>query len=95
MTSQVSSEQVIFFIHCAAISRRMASPLQKKVLTPKKSILIYRLEQKIASQEKRIQLLEDQLEESNIANKRLKSILIPNKSEEDPVHSSPQFKISL
>lgn len=79
----------------ALIIDKMASPLQKKVLKPKKSIWMYRLEQKIAQQEKRIQILEDQLEESNIANKRLKSNLIPIKSEEDPVHSSPQFQISL
>ena len=53
----------------------MSSPLQREVLTPKKPIWVYRLEQKIEKQERRIKLLEDTLEETSIQNKKLKLML--------------------
>jgi len=80
---------------------QMSSPLCKQVLkslkkeskhAEQKPVWVYRLEQKISEQEKRIQHLEDQLEESNIENKRLReSIPIPVNNES----GSPQFKLSL
>ena len=81
----------------------MSSPLQREVLTPKKPIWVYRLEQKIAQQEQRIKHLEDALEESSKQNDRLQialesaSIPIEDKSSRGLPHqnNSPQFGISL
>ena len=81
----------------------MSSPLQREVLTPKKPIWVYRLEQKIEKQERRIKLLEDTLEETSIQNKKLKLMLNSASIPIDNMGSvsgktktgSPQFKMSL
>ena len=83
----------------------MSSPLHKQVLKSpiikkgrkkieQKSVWVYRLEKKLAEQERRIQYLEDQLDESNLENQKLRnSIPIPS----GPIspNESSQFKISL
>lgn len=53
----------------------MSSPLQREVLTPKKPIWIYKLEQKIAKQDQRIQILEDALESASLENRKLLSVI--------------------
>lgn len=76
----------------------MSSPLQREVLTPKKPIWVYRLEQKIVQQDQRIKHFEDALEEMS---KRLQialesaSIPIKNKSSRLSSTNSPQFGMSL
>ena len=78
----------------------MSSPIHRQVLTPKKPIWLYRLEQKIAAQDKRIQILENALEESTLENKELrqsidsKAVAVPTGEPKSPT-GSPQFRISL
>ena len=53
----------------------MSSPLQREVLTPKKPIWVYKLEQKIAKQDQRIRVLEDALEQTSLENRKLRSVI--------------------
>lgn len=53
----------------------MSSPLQREVLTPKKPIWVYKLEQKIARQDQRIQILEDALESASLENRKLRTVI--------------------
>ena len=53
----------------------MSSPLQREVLTPKKPIWVYKLEQKIAKQDQRIRFLEDALERTSLENRKLLTVL--------------------
>jgi len=80
----------------------MSSPIHRQVLTPKKPIWVYRLEQKIAEQDKRIQTLEDALEESASENKKLrasmdsKAVTVPVETgEPKSPNGSPQFRMSF
>ena len=61
-----------------------------------KSFVIFRLEQKILQLEKRLASLEDQLEESNIENKKLRAMSSPSTPRSIPSSNSPpQFNLSL
>ena len=61
-----------------------------------KSFVIFRLEQKILQLEKRVASLEDQLEESNIENKKLRAMSSPSTPRSIPSSNSPpQFNLSL
>lgn len=51
----------------------MTSPIHRQVLTPKKPLRIFRLEQKIKEQNERIQTLEDALEDATAENKELRT----------------------
>lgn len=80
----------------------MSSPIHRQVLTPKKPIWVYRLEQKIAEQDKRIQTLEDALEESASENKRLRASMdskavtkTVETGEPKSPNGSPQFRMSF
>ena len=53
----------------------MSSPLQREVLTPKKPIWVYKLEQKMAKQDQRIRVLEDALEQTSLENRKLRSFI--------------------
>jgi hypothetical protein len=53
----------------------MSSPLQREVLTPKKPIWVYKLEQKMAKQDQRIRVLEDALERTSLENRKLRSVI--------------------
>ena len=83
----------------------MTSPIHRQVLTPKKPLRIFRLEQKIKEQNEQIKFLEDALEDAAAENKELrataeeggvevpyehtKSVTMPSKS------GSPLFNLSL
>lgn len=84
--------------------------MRKKVLTRKKPILMCRYEQKIHEQDLLIQSLRDQLEELNIENNQLQTLLKKTLNVSGPISiqrvramseecagnsTSPQFKISL
>jgi len=76
----------------------MSSPLQREVLTPKKPIWVYRLEQKIVQQEQRIKHFEDALEEmSKRLQIALESASMPIKNTSPCLlpTNSPQFGLSL
>jgi len=88
----------------------MDKPLLKKVLKRGKSIQIYRYECKIKQLKKYVLNLQDQLEESNNENKRLRALIedgsnftVPleltriRSQTEDTTSSgaSPQFKLSM
>lgn len=74
----------------------MSSPIHRQVLTPKKPIWVFRLEQKIAAQDRRIRILEDALENATTENKKLQaSIPVPSDTGNPKTSSSPQFKMSL
>lgn len=85
-------------------------PLLKRVLKRGKSIQLYRYECKIKTLEKKVQDLEDQLEESNSENNRLRALIKESSNftlplqltrtrtrTEDTTSSgaSPQFKLSM
>jgi len=77
--------------------KEMSSPIHRQVLTPKKPIWVYRLEQRIAEQDNRIKMLEEALEESVLENRRLRA---DTESNTVPVPvavttGSPQFRLSL
>jgi len=74
----------------------MSSPIHRQVLSLKKPIWVFRLEQKIAEQDQRIRVLEDALEDATIENKKLQASIQPIPVPSETCQSSsPQFKISL
>lgn len=83
----------------------MSSPIHRQVLTPKKPIWVYRLEQKIAAQDERIRSLEDALETVTLENKRLRgsritrALPVPEtgqpKGGSEIKNGSPLFQMSL
>ena len=79
----------------------MSSPIHRQVLTPKKPLWVYKLEQKIAEQDERIKTLEDALEDATAENKKLKAsinticIPVPSDTGQPKISGSPQFKMSL
>jgi hypothetical protein len=83
----------------------MSSPIHRRVLTPKKTLWVFRLEQKIAEQNERIQLLEDALEDAMVENKQLHASVetggldVPcytgQLNRNQPKDGSPLFQMSL
>ena len=76
----------------------MSSPIHRQVLTPKKPLWVFRLEQKIAEQDERIKILEDALEDATIENKQLRAYIpVPNTGQstgQSKITGSPQFQMS-
>jgi|TARA_B110000967_G_C18610600_1_gene423788 hypothetical protein len=83
----------------------MSSPIHRQVLTPKKPLWVFKLEQKIAEQDERIQVLEDALENATIENRNLRAsrepegVAVPTNicrsNTGQPKTGSPLFRISL
>lgn len=83
-------------------------PLLKRVLTRRKPMWMFRYERQINELQQTIEVLKDQLEESNIENTRLRGLLKSGSEFTIPVQRartqsdaecsetvSPQFKLSM